>query len=59
MPEENSSNGAAAAAADAATTADEAAMTEGGKPSPLFQERLVEESGILGGQEVYLEDVRT
>ncbi|CAM9781452.1 unnamed protein product [Scytosiphon promiscuus] len=51
---ESNSNGAAAVAA----AADEAIMVEGGASSPLFQERLVEESGILGGQEVYLEDGR-
>lgn len=58
--EGSNSTTAAALAAGAATTtpADEgAASGEGGLPP--FQDRLVEESGILGGQEIFLEDVRS
>eukprot|EP00752_Nemacystus_decipiens_P001274 g1270.t1 len=60
---EEASNGATAAALAAAGTAATvpadgggAAGEEGGLPP--FQDRLVEESGILGGQEIFLEDGR-
>lgn len=56
-----SSNSTSAAALAAATSAATAATDEGaaiGEGALLFQDRLVEESGILGGQEIFLEDVR-
>ena len=51
------SNAGTAVAADLATTrADEESTNH--DALELFQDRLVEESGILGGDEIYLEDVR-
>lgn len=60
---EEGSNSAAAAALAAGTAtavpADEGAAASGEGGLPPFQDRLVEESGILGGQEIFLEDVRS
>lgn len=51
--------GAGAAAADKGAVADDNGNGHNvDVDGPLFQDRLVEESGILGGQEIYLEDVR-
>ncbi|CAN0142172.1 unnamed protein product, partial [Ectocarpus sp. 12 AP-2014] len=62
-PEDNQNN--TNAAASAAAAADKGAVTDDNGiehkvdvDGPLFQDRLVEESGILGGQEIYLEDGR-
>eukprot|EP00903_Cladosiphon_okamuranus_P007250 g7034.t3 len=63
---EEGSNSAAAAALAAGTGAsasatapsDEGVAIGEGSALPPFQDRLVEESGILGGQEIFLEDGR-
>ncbi|CAN0434175.1 unnamed protein product, partial [Ectocarpus sp. 12 AP-2014] len=62
-PEDNQNNtntatSAAAAANKGAVTDDNGIGHKVDVDGPLFQDRLVEESGILGGQEIYLEDGR-
>ncbi|CAN0455330.1 unnamed protein product, partial [Ectocarpus sp. 8 AP-2014] len=62
IPEDNQNNtntAVAAAAADkGAVTDDNGNEHKVDVDGPLFQDRLVEESGVLGGQEIYLEDGR-